>query len=152
MSAALETPLQSAVNDLKTRLSEDLGITIYDCWPPMHGIKLPCISIYLISSTQREIGIGQLADDRKATLHEFVLQLNVWTRNYEQALELSDKIEVSLFQHRSEFGDYIKDVKKIGERWHGLEKLEELKGLTENKAYRMSMDVRVTYAVAEASS
>ncbi|MCD6421899.1 hypothetical protein J7L13_00935 [bacterium] len=151
----LTTPLQSALSDIKTMLEQNLqNAAIYEYWPPQRGLKLPAVSIFLVSSRQEEIGIGQRAEaDKKAVLHVFTFQLDVWGRSPGEVVQIADQIKVIFFRNRNSFGNYIKDIVKVGERWHGLERTEDIPGTTgENQIYRHSLDFRVTYAITESLS
>jgi len=152
---SLTTPLQSAVAALKSRVETDLeNVVVYDFWPPQRGLKLPAVSIWLVNSRQEEVGVGQIIDaNTKGVLHVYTFQLDVWGRSPNEILEIADQIKVSFFQNRSSFGNYIKDIVKVGERWIGLEQVEEVPGVsTEERVYRLSLEFKVTYAITQTAS
>jgi len=150
----LTTPLQSALSDIKSALESNLtDVNIYNHWPP-RAIKLPAVSIFLVSSRQEEIGIGQRAEpNKKAVLHVFTFQLDIWGRSPNEIMKIADQIKTIFFKNRNSFGNYIKDIVKVSERWQGLERTEDIPGTTgESQIYRHSLDFRVTYAITESLS
>jgi len=152
---SLTTPLQSAVAALKSRLETDLeDVTVYDFWPPQRGLKLPAVSIWLVNSRQEEVGIGQRIDaNTKGVHYVFRFQVDVWDRSPAEVIQLADKIKVSMFQNRGSFGNVLKNIVKVRERWVGLERVEDIPGgSAEEQVYRLTLEFTVTYTLTQSLS
>ncbi len=146
--SSLKTPLQTLLGDLKDRLSLDLqDVTIYDHWIPSFGARIPCVSIIIVSSRQREVGIGQQAEaETKAVLNFFRIQLDVWARSPAKVLELADKVKLSLFKRRGEFGNYVKDIVKLDETGVTEEPLGSRRKA--ERLYRVRLEYETVYAIS----